>query len=481
MAPPDPEKGSLFRRSVRGAQIITIISALTSVFQLGAQVALMRLLDPEIFGAAAYIVIIVGMARLLTFQSHKAIIQRRDEIERLMDNAFTAEFFIAFVAFLILFFAAGPLMIRTGEWYFARELQVAALGVFAGPLMIPKAFLEKRLEFAKANIITFLGALTTIAVQISFALAGMSLWALIIGGLAGQAVGCILAWRLSPYRPHPRWNGPLVRDILKFGLPLSLSAGLAYFYWNIDDLMVKWMMGTIALGFYSKAFRLPHFGFSAQASLSTLVFPAFSSITDREQLCRAYGHTIKYSAYLLLLPVVMVVVFGKEIVFILFGEKWLPISVPFKVFTVLVGIRGIFNHWVDLYVSRGRTRLVTILAVSNSLLIVSMGYFGIRMAGIVGMSIAVFITISLTILIAVIRIHSEFPVAFHRLLGPSLAAAAVTLLTGELMKPLLTYGLLGLSGSLVIMALVYILMHLILDGAAVSRLWNAAMAGLRRT
>ena len=148
---PDSGTGSLFRRSVRGAQIITVISALTSVFQLGAQVALMRLLDPEVFGAAAYIVIIVGMARLLTFQSHKAIIQRKNDIKRLMDNAFTAEFFIAFVAFLALFFAAGPLMRRSNEWYFIRELQVAALGVFAGPLMIPKAILEKRLEFAKAN------------------------------------------------------------------------------------------------------------------------------------------------------------------------------------------------------------------------------------------------------------------------------------------------------------------------------------------
>jgi O-antigen/teichoic acid export membrane protein len=441
----------------------------------------MRLLDPEVFGAAAYIVIIVGMARLLTFQSHKAIIQRKNDIKRLMDNAFTAEFFIAFVAFLALFFAAGPLMRRSNEWYFIRELQVAALGVFAGPLMIPKAILEKRLEFAKANFITFTTAVITIIVQISLALLGMSLWALIIGGLTGQTAGCLLAWRLSPYRPHPRWDVHLIRDILKFGSPLALSAGLAYFYWNIDDLMVKWVMGTVALGYYSKAFRLPHFGFSAQASLSTLVFPAFSSITDREQLCRAYGHTIKYSSYLLLLPVVMVVVFGKEIVFILFGEKWLPISVPFKVFTVLVGIRGIFNHWVDLYVSRGRTRLVTVLAVTNSILIVSLGYLGIRMAGLVGMSIAVFFTISLTILFAVIRIHGEFPVAFHRLLGPSLIAAFVTFVTGELMKPLLIYGLLGLSGSLVIMVLVYVLMHLLLDGAAVARLWNAAITGLRRS
>ncbi len=473
--------GDLFHRSVRGAQIIMVVSALSSLVQLVAQVALMRLLDPEVFGAAAYIAIIVGLMRLLTLQSSKIIIQRRGDIDRLVDSAFGAELLVSACAFMVCVVFAGSLMRGSGEWYFQRELQVAALGVLAGPLTLPKVLLEKRLEFAKANLVNLGGILVAIAVQIGLALAGMGLWALIIGTLAGQLTSSVMAWLFAPYRPRPRFEPSVVKEISVFGLPLALSAALAYFYWNIDDLLVKWMMGTATLGFYSKAFRLPHFGFRAQASLSTLVFPAFSSITEKDQLRRAYGHTLKYSAYLLLLPVVMVLAHGKEIVFILFGEKWLPISVPFKIFTLLVGVRGIFNHWVDLYVSRGKTRLVTWLAVANSALIVGLGYFGIRMAGIVGMSVAVFVTVCATILVAVIWVHREYPVNFFRLLGPSVLSGIAAYCVALIMKPLLTYGLIGLSGSLAVMALVYVMGHLLLDGAAVLALWRAAWAGFGRS
>ncbi len=233
-------------------------------------------------------------------------------------------------------------------------------------------------------------------------------------------------------------------------------------------------MGTTALGFYSKAFRLPHYGFRIQASLSTLVYPAFSATRDDEHLRRAYGHAIRYSAYLLILPVVMVLSHGTEIVVVLFGERWLPISVPFKVFTVLVGIRGIFNHWVDLYISKGRTKLVSWLAVTNSILVMGFGYWGVKTAGLLGMSLAVLVAICSTVLFAVVKIQRDYPVDYLRLLRPSVISGAASCVAGGFFRSFLPASVFGLLGTLVIMTFVYALGLYSLDREPLLSLWRAA-------
>ena len=476
MANSDLSEG-LFHRSVRGAQLITLTTVITAMAQLGSQVVLMRLLTPEIFGAAAYIVVIIGTFRLFTsLQSARIIIQRADNVERVADAAFGLELVLAGVAFVVAFLLAGPIMRGTEEWFFERELQVAALGLIAGPLMLPKVLLEKRLDFYRSSLVTLVGIVVGILLQIGLALLGLGLWALIAGTLMGQFASCAVAWSFAPYRPKPRFDPVMMKDVVTFGLPLAMSAALSYFYWNVDDVMVKLIMGTAALGYYSKAFRLPHYGFSIQAALSTLVYPAFSATRDEDHLCRAYGHAIRYSAYLLVLPVVMILSHGREIVIVLFGERWLPITVPFKIFTGLVGVRGIFNHWVDLYISRGKTRLVTVLAVVNSALILGLGYWGVRSAGLLGMSLAVLVTICATILFALIMIQRTHPVDYVKLLGPSVLSGVAALIAGGLLRGRFPVGIWGLVGTFIGMTLIYGFVLFLLDRDAVRTLWKAAWA-----
>jgi len=470
-APPS----NLFQRSVRGAQIITLTTVASAVAQLASQVILMRIMSPEDFGAAAYILVIIGTFKLFTtLQPARIIIQRPGNVERIADSAFAVELTLSGVAFAAAVFLAGPIMRGTHEWFFERELQVAAAGLLVGPFMLPKVLMEKRLDFLRSSMVTFAEVIVAIGFQIVLALCGLRLWALIAGTLAGQMGSALLAWTLAPYRPSARFDRKVIREIALFGLPLVASGALAYFYWSVDGVIVKLVLGTTALGFYSKAFRLPHYGFRIQTALSTMVYPAFASIREREHLCRAYGYAIRYSSYLLLLPVAMVIACGTEIVIALFGPKWLPIVVPFKIFMVLVSIRGTFNHWVDLYISRGRTRMVTLLSGVNAICIVSLGYLGVRVAGITGMASAVALTICSTILVAIVIINREYPVRFWSLLRPAAVSAGVTAMVGWLCRPLFPPLALGLALDLVFMAVVYAAGLFLMDQSNVLMLVRAA-------
>ncbi|MBN1425536.1 oligosaccharide flippase family protein [Candidatus Fermentibacteria bacterium] len=466
---------SLFLRSVRGAQIITLSTVVSAVIQLAAQVVLMRIMSPEDFGAAAYILVIIGTFKLFTsLQPARILIQRSGNVHRIADNAFALELTLSSLAFAGAVLLAGPIMRGTHEWFFERELQVAAVGLLVGPFLLPKVLMEKRLDFLRSSLVSFSEVLVAIGFQIALALAGLHLWALILGTLAGQMGSALLAWIMAPYRPRARFDGAVIKEIAMFGLPLAAGGALAYFYWSVDDVIVKLALGTATLGFYSKAFRLPHYGFRIQTAMSTMVYPAFSSIRDTQHLCRAYGYAIRYSSYLLLLPVAMVLACGNEIVIALFGPKWIPITVPFKIFMGLVAVRGTFNHWVDLYISRGRTRLVTMLSAVNAVLIVSLGYAGVRLAGIVGMAAAVFLTICSTILVAVLVIQKEYPVRFWSLLRPAILSAVASALLGAVCRPLFPPLSFGLALNLVFMAVVYVIGLCVMDRAHVLQLWQAA-------
>ncbi len=466
---------NLFQRSVRGAQIITLATVASAVAQLASQVVLMRIMSPDDFGAAAYIAVIVGTFKLFTsLQPARIIIQRQGDVRRIADCAFATELTLSSIAFAVAVAVAGPLMRSTHEWFFQRELQVAAVGLLVGPFLLPKVLMEKRLDFFRSSLVSFAEVGLAIASQIALALAGLRLWALILGTLAGQVASALLAWVLAPYRPSARFDREVIKEIALFGLPLATGGALAYFYWSVDGVIVKLVLGTAALGYYSKAFRLPHCGFRIQTALSTMVYPAFASIRDADHLRRAYGHAIRYSSYLLFLPTAMVLACGKELVVALFGPKWLPITVPFKIFMVLVAIRGTFNHWVDLYISRGRTRLVTLLSAVNALCIVTLGSIGVRVAGITGMACAVSLTITATIMAAVALIHREYPVPFWLLLRPALLSAIAAGLAGALARPLLPPLSGGLAATLALMTCVYAGGLLLTDRPHVLQLWRAA-------
>ncbi len=444
MTSPDPhdamhEAGTLHKdlltHAVRGAAVLAVFAAAGGIIHMAGQITLMRLLSPSVFGQAAWVFLLVEACKLVTtIQGPKAIIRENENVRQVMDTAFTIELGLAVGVAAILFAVAAPLMRVLREPELVWELRAASFALVVVPLTMPRVLFERAMDFKRANIPSVVGVAAGTSLGVALALSGAGVWSLIAAVVVGDSVKAAVAWWMAPYRPKLRIHRAATARVVRFGLPLSLSSVLAYFYWKVDDFMVKLMLGTEALGFYDRAFKYPHYGLRAQGWLSALVYPAFCRSRDDNQMTRGFRMVTKFSALAALLPSALVLIWGRQIVEFAFGRVWLPAVVPFQVFTCLVAVRAIFNHWVEVYVSKGRTVMVTVLAGVNSVLILVLGYTFTRLWGINGMAFAVALTIVVTITIAVLKMRRTLEVRYRRALVLPVTIFFVTLAVGSAMK-----------------------------------------------
>ena len=90
-------------------------------------------------------------------------------------------------------------------------------------------------------------------------------------------------------------------------------------------------------------------------------------------------------------------VLGREIIIFIFDEKWLPALLPFQLLMFLSAFRNTTVFWNPLLQSRGITRYLLFAAPVNLVGIVGLGLWWTKQYGILGMSLAVSVTMILSI------------------------------------------------------------------------------------
>ena len=81
------------------------------------------------------------------------------------------------------------------------------------------------------------------------ALAGLGVWSLVIGYMAGSAACLVTLWLMVPWRPRFRPRFSHLRSLLGFGGQLTGVNAMAAFLTQFDYLVVGRVLGAAQLGF----------------------------------------------------------------------------------------------------------------------------------------------------------------------------------------------------------------------------------------
>lgn len=121
------------------------------------------------------------------------------------------------------------------------------------------------------------------------------------------------------------WNS--VRSYIKIGIPFTVSALSVTAYMKIDQLMVGNMIGDRELGIYSLTVSLSECWYIIPTALYTAMLPSLSiayaenkNVKEKMQKLADYLALIGYAA------IVGVLVFGKLLVPVLYGEEYLKVT-----------------------------------------------------------------------------------------------------------------------------------------------------------
>lgn len=433
---PSPGGAQKARKAVHAVLWNYLSFGLGKLLVLVTTAILARLLTPSEFGVVALATLAVTyLDALKDLGLGPALIQRRaDDLEEAANTVFTLNLILGGLLSLI-----GILVAPLFAEFFRNPLVTPLLRVLSlsfvlnalGSVHVIR--LQRELEFRKKLIPDLARSSVKGIVSIGLALAGASVWALVIGQLAGVLVFVVAAWIVFPWRPKLTINGSIAGVLLKFGVTVIGVDILAVLTDNFDYLIIGRVFGEAPLGIYTLAYRLPELlVLNMLWVLAAAIFPAFASLQDEpETLRRGFLTTIRF-IQLAVLPICLgLFIAADPLIRVAFGEQWLDAIPILRILAVFAFITSIGFNIGDIYKAVGRPDILVKLELLNlGLLIptlITLARFGV--AGIaVGHVIISGIHMTLRLIIAMRFVHVSLGEIAAQLIPSLLAGLGLTVL-----------------------------------------------------
>lgn len=330
---------------------------------LASFIVIARELSPDEFGLyAAALVFITYAGAVVDLGLGQALVYLGSDQKR-ADATLTASVLAGGVLAGVAALAAPALAGFFGQDEVAPLIRYLSLSLFiASTGIVPDAILRARLQFRRRFIAQLVGIAAQATATVAFGIAGAGAWALVWGQLIGVTVCTTACWALAGYRPSKRFWRPrieYVRTLVSYGAPLAGHTLVITLVADIDYLIVGRRLGSVALGFYAVAFRVPQMVVTNLFFIfSQVLFPIYSQTReDPARLRRGFIAAVRLQSLAGVVIGAGLAVIGPVLVPAVFGDKWAPSIVPLQALALYAAFRSLAGGAADIFSATGRPRL----------------------------------------------------------------------------------------------------------------------------
>ena len=185
---------------------------------------------------------------------------------------------------------------------------------------------------------------------IILALQDYGAWAIVWQSIVLSAVKSGLLWATSRWRPQATFSMASLRSIFAVGVGIMTSSFLNTVFQNIYSFIIGTYYNLANLGCYTQADKWSKMGVTSLSQTVTASFlPVLSGCQDdRPRFHRMMAKTNRFTAYVAMPCLVLLVLLSEAIFHTLFGTKWDEAIVLFQ----LLAARGIFVVLTSLYTTQ---------------------------------------------------------------------------------------------------------------------------------
>ncbi len=321
-------------------------------------VILARLLTPDDFGLMAIATIsIMFLERFTESGFDSALVQRDDDIRPYLNSAWTMQIVRGLTIAALLMVGAPWIAAFFDAPDATAVIQALAVTVVIGGFVnIAVVTFVKELRFDKYFALQMALKGTDVVVSIIAAFALRSVWALVIGALAGEVARLIVSYLINDYRPRFRWVWEQVKSLFHFGKWITASQIINFIVGEIDDILVGRILGVRSLGWYRMAFNFSQSVATEITSVTSQVaFPTYSKMQgDLKRLRAAFMGTVHLVAFLGFPLGIGTILVADDLVFGLLGDQWSPVVTPLRLLSIAGLVRGLSATIGPLMQSQGR-------------------------------------------------------------------------------------------------------------------------------
>jgi PST family polysaccharide transporter len=373
-------------RAVRGVAWSALRNWGSRIVTLAVWIVLARILSQEAFGLIAAATAYVALVNVFVEQGFVSAIIQREEVE---DGHLDTAFWTSVALGVVLAGAsvvAAPFVAR-----FFDQPQLGPIIAWMAPALVlaalagmPQALFERALDYRLLAIREFIAVAVGGVVGVAMAVQGYGVWSLVGWQLSERTASVAVLWAATTWRPGVAVTARHFRDLFSFGINIVGTNLLDYLNNRSDDLIILYVLGPTALGFYEIAYRLFTNGTQLVAqSVSSVAFSTFSRIQgDVARLRRAFYTTTQVASVVAFPLFLGAAALAPQLVELLFGAKWLPQSAQvFQVLAALGVLHAVFYFNGPVMLAMGkphwRLGLNTLNAVANVAVVLAVVQWGI--------------------------------------------------------------------------------------------------------
>jgi O-antigen/teichoic acid export membrane protein len=306
-------------------------------------------------------------------------------------------FLLSIVSFLLAGFLATDVFQRPDMM---PLIQIASFTIFAGALLTAAQSAFTGNERMELNSITLIlqSCLNTVLMA-SLVILGFGAF----GAILGTTVAVLTAGFISIFILLRLYRGPqaatkdrlriaeTIRNMFKFGLPLSLSAIIGGFLTQFYNFLIAIYATNLMIGNYAVATNFAVLIGLFATPISTMLFPAFSKLNSQEErktLRSIFHFSVKYAALLVVPVATALIALSGPVVFIVFGEEYTEAPL----FLALIAISFLYSAFGSLSLGnlingQGETRVNLLLTLVTSVIGFPLSLVLIPRLGITGLII----------------------------------------------------------------------------------------------
>jgi len=427
------EEKELATAATKGATHLFIGKVIARIIGMLGGLLLIRLLTPEDYGLISIAVTAQGIFGMLSgwFGIGPALIKYIAEYKRKGDQGAIQRFAYSGFIFSIgvstmstvvcYLFAEDFAFVVLGKPYMTPLIKMSSLLILTSELYFLAESVFIGLDVTKAYaILMMLQEFLVKMLPIIFLINGFKVLGVLIGMvLAGFATGLIgvLASVYTMAKTSTKSNTSLnfkftFKKILTYGIPLGLTDLMSYGLGNFYGFMIAVYCIPADVGNYNAANKIITSLSYLTFPILTVLFPMFSRIDPKKEpalLKKLYVYCVKYSSFLVLPSVMLLMVIAKPLTVFLFGGRYESAWVYLTFLTVTWLTFGLGkSHLWKLLIGQGQTKLIAKLEGINTAIAICLAVVLIPKYGIFGLIATSFIARWPSYLIGVKIAHRNY-------------------------------------------------------------------------
>lgn len=320
---------NLTSKAISGFQWTTISTIITSIMQIGYTSVMSRLLDPQAFGLIAISQIIINFGYYFArLGMGPALIQKKEINEYDIRAVFTSSLLlgIGFITLVWIFAPLSHLIFNKVDEEVVKIIRLMSISFFVSGLSITSgSLLTRNLKFRLLSILEIVSYIISyLGIGITMALLDFGVYSLVFAQVSQSILRMILNYAYTRHSLKLLFKWQYHKHFFSYGTRLSLTNFMEFLSANVSPILIGRFFGDNKLGFFRQAnmiAQLPMEKFNR--SIGNVMFPLFSKIqTEIERFKKSYLEIITFVSAILFPVGFGMSVASKEIVLVLFGDKF---------------------------------------------------------------------------------------------------------------------------------------------------------------